>query len=91
MNIKFIVEFQKHHQLLDRSIQERIGKEYTGVQIGIGRNYSGDKNTPGVVADYVLSKFKPDERDVIDEETFPQLEKLINEMRKGKYIYEKLK
>lgn len=73
-----------------RDIQEKIGKEYTGIQIGIGRHYSGDKSQPNVVADYVLSKFTEEQKYDIDSKAFPQLKAIIKEARLGKYINDKL-
>lgn len=76
-----------------RSIQanSKIGKKYTGLQIGIGRNYSGDKNTPGVVANYVLSKFKNEEKEVLDDIVTDRVKDILDEMcEEGKYINEKL-
>lgn len=63
-----------------RSIQASspIGKDYVSFQIGIGRNYSGDRQTPGVVANYVLSKFTPKERLTIESET---LDKVVDAIK----------
>lgn len=76
-----------------RSIQSssRIGKEYTGIQIGIGRNYAGDKNTPGVVANYVLSKFTPQEKEVLDDIVVGKVQDIIDEMcADGKWVHDRL-
>lgn len=76
-----------------RSIQSssRIGKEYTGLQLGIGRNYAGDKNTPGVVANYVLSKFSGAEREVLDDEVVGKVQDILEQMcEQGKYLNESL-
>jgi PTH1 family peptidyl-tRNA hydrolase len=81
-----------HNGLRNIQSNSNIGKNYTGVQIGIGRYYDGDKNTPGVVANYVLSKFKNDERQCLDEEVVDKVIDLIDEMcNEGKYIFEKVK
>lgn len=71
-----------------RSIQGKIGKNYHGVQIGIGREYSGHKDDKGVVADYVLSKFTNEQLDIIDDQSVQQVISLIDEMRVGKYVNE---
>lgn len=79
-----------HNGLKD--IQKYIGKGYTAVQIGIGRNYQkeGERNrNPNIVADYVLSKFKPEEKDIIDEISVEKVSDIIEEMENGKYIFDK--
>lgn len=73
-----------------RDIQDKIGKEYTGIQIGIGRHYDGDKSEPNVVADYVLSKFTDRQLEDIDTKSFPMLKAIIKEARLGRYINDKL-
>lgn len=81
-----------HNGLRNIQSASKIGKDYTGIQIGIGRYYSGDKNTPGVVANYVLSKFKPDERATIDDEVTGRVIDLLDEMcEKGKYVFDRVK
>lgn len=79
-----------HNGLKD--IQKYIGKGYSAVQIGIGRNYQkeGERNrNPNIVADYVLSKFKPEEKDIIDEISVEKVSDIIEEMENGKYIFDK--
>lgn len=80
-----------HNGLRDIQKINEIGKEYTGIQIGIGRYYNGDKNTEGVVAKYVLSKFRPEEREIIDDVVVDRVIALLKEMQLGKYIFEKVK
>lgn len=80
-----------HNGLRSIQNQSKIGKEYTGIQIGIGRNYEGDKNTPGVVANYVLSKFNNSEIDILDDEVVYKIKEIIDLMcEKGKYFNDRL-
>lgn len=79
-----------HNGLRNIQSASPIGKAYTGIQLGIGRYYSGDKRTPGVVANYVLSKFKQDEREVLDDVVVDKVLDIINEMCvNGKYVFDK--
>lgn len=73
-----------------RDIQAKIGKAYTGVQIGIGREYAGDKAQEGVVADYVLSKFTQQQLETIDDKSIPQVRALLEEFRVGRYVNDSL-
>lgn len=68
-----------------RNYQLVIGKQYTGVQIGIGRNY--DDND---VAKYVLSKFKHQENEVLDDIVVDKVIDFLKECSNGKYVYDKL-
>lgn len=80
-----------HNGLRDIQRVNEIGKEYTGLQIGIGRYYNGDKHADGVVAKYVLSKFRNEEREVIDDVVVDRVILQLEEMQAGKYIYERVK
>lgn len=80
-----------HNGLRDIQASSNIGKNYTGLQLGIGRYYNGDRTKPGVVADYVLSKFKPNEFEIIDDQLVDKVMDILEEMTNGKYIYDKLK
>ena len=79
-----------HNGLRSIQSQSALGKRYTGVQIGIGRNYNGDKNTPGVVANYVLGKFTPEERAVVDDDVVERVMTVVEECVRGKYVYDKV-
>ncbi|ODV82677.1 hypothetical protein CANARDRAFT_204741 [[Candida] arabinofermentans NRRL YB-2248] len=77
-----------------RNIQEVIGKGYTGIQIGIGRNYSGGdgkSRNSDLVSDYVLGKFKRDEVEVLETTTIEKFENIVDQMCNGLYIYDKQK
>lgn len=81
-----------HNGLRNIQQQSKIIKEYTGIQIGIGRNYQGDKNTPGVVANYVLSKFTDLEKKILDDQVVGKVQDIIeNICEKGKYINDRIK
>lgn len=67
-----------------RSIDKLMGNNYTKLAIGIGK-------APGsYVAGYVLSKFKPDEKRVLETVTMPLLMDIMDKMVVGKHIYDKV-
>lgn len=79
-----------HNGLRNIQSSSPIGKSYTGIQLGIGRYYNGDKQTPGVVANYVLSKFNQEEREILDDVVVDKVIALLNEMCiNGKYVFDK--
>lgn len=57
-----------------RSIVEYIGEEFERVKIGCGRDKSMD------LADYVLSKIKPDDRQIFDEATDKAVEMILEKI-----------
>lgn len=66
-----------------RSIDKAIGPKYTKIGIGIGKpNHSA-------IDRFVLSKFSLSELLTLSELSVPQVEAVIEEMLKGKYIYER--
>ncbi|KAH3670921.1 hypothetical protein OGAPHI_000632 [Ogataea philodendri] len=72
-----------------KSIQQHIGKGYNAVQIGIGRDPSGNKDS-NTVANYVLGKFSAEETQRLDDDVVPKIAALIQEMRQGKHIFDTL-
>ncbi|CAH6723007.1 peptidyl-tRNA hydrolase [[Candida] jaroonii] len=68
-----------------RSIDSIMGKEYTKISIGVG------KPPNKFVADYVLARFKRPEIETLTYDVMPQIVEVLEEMMKGKYIYEKSK
>lgn len=71
-----------------KSIQNSIGKGYTNIKIGIGRNYSGGGKDSDSVSRYVLGKFTPQELDILDTQTLDKFHQIVKEMCKGRYIYD---
>ncbi|OBA20183.1 peptidyl-tRNA hydrolase [Metschnikowia bicuspidata var. bicuspidata NRRL YB-4993] len=67
-----------------RSVDKLMGNNYTKLAIGIGKAPGSD------VADYVLSKFKKEERQVLENTTMPLLMDIMQSMVKGKHVYDKL-
>ncbi|KAM9923026.1 hypothetical protein OXX59_005435 [Metschnikowia pulcherrima] len=67
-----------------RSIDKVMGNNYTKLAIGIGKAPSDN------VADYVLSKFKPDERKVLETVTMPLLMDIMEQMAEGRHVHDKV-
>lgn len=65
-----------------RSINESMGMGYTKICIGVGKPNHKD------VARHVLSRFKPEEKETLYFDVFPQIFKLLDEIKDGKHIYE---
>lgn len=68
-----------------RSIDSIMGKEYTKISIGVG------KPPNKFVADYVLARFKRPEIEILTYDVMPQIVEVLEEMLKGRYIYDKVK
>ncbi|QPG75466.1 hypothetical protein FOA43_002821 [Brettanomyces nanus] len=71
-----------------KSIQNVIGKGYSSIKIGIGRGSEGGDKSSDLVAKYVLSKFKPSEKEVLNNLVLEQFAKVMKEMTKERYIYD---
>lgn len=66
-----------------RSIDKTVGPGYTKIGIGVG------KSDTLPVDKHVLSKFTPEELELLTEKSLPQVDSIISDMLQGKYIYEK--
>lgn len=68
-----------------RSIDQTMGNNYIKLAIGIG------KPPPNMlVSDFVLSKFKPQELDILLSETMPKVAAAMAQISNGKHIFDKL-
>lgn len=66
-----------------RSIDSLMGGGYTKISIGIGKPTAKD------LSNYVLSPFTPLEQEVLTYDVMPQIVNVLQEMKDGKYIYDK--
>lgn len=69
------------------SIQNVIGKGFTSIKIGIGRNYPGGGKDSDSVSKYVLGKFTYKEFHTLKTQVLHTLTNVFNAMQTGAYIY----
>lgn len=70
-----------------KSIQNVIGKGFTSIKIGIGRNYPGGGKDSDSVSKYVLGKFTFKEFHTLKTQVLLALTNVFNVMQTGAYIY----
>lgn len=70
-----------------KSIQMVIGRGFTSVKIGIGRNYPGGGKDSESVSKYVLGKFTPEEIEILNRDLINKLVNVFTLLSSGPYIY----
>lgn len=68
-----------------RSIDQTMGSGYIKLAIGIGK-----PPATMLVSDFVLSKFKPDEKAILMSETMPKVALAMAQISAGKHVFDKL-